>query len=66
MLCSKSIFNQVIIVPGVENLLPGSILFNLTTDIIFKRPRYIGSQIILDLLPYSSFLSFLGNNSNNR
>ena len=63
---SKSIYNQSIFVPGVENLLPGTILYNFTKNINFKYPQYTGSQILLELLPYHSFISFLSNNYNNK
>lgn len=63
---TKSIYNQTIIVPGTENLLPGVVLYNFTKNIEFSNPQYIGSQILLELLPYHSFISFLSNNQNNK
>lgn len=66
MLNSTSIFNQKIIIPGTENLLPGTILYNLSKDVNFKKIWYSGSQITLDLLPYYIFVNFLTNNNNNK
>ena len=66
LLNTKSIFNNNIVVPGVENLTPGKILYNFTKGINYLKPCYLGSQLFLSLIPYYTFLSFLTNNNNNK
>lgn len=62
----KSIFNQNLIMPGVEFINPGRKIYNLTSNILFKKIFYLGSQIFLKDLPYHLLVSFLTNNNNNK
>lgn len=63
---TKSIFNQSILTPGIENVIPGRILYNFTGNVEVRKAWYLGSQVKLDLLPYYQFVSFLRNNQNNK
>lgn len=62
----KTLFNKQILLPGIENLLPGKKVFNLTLDIIIKKTFYIGSQAYLQDLPYYTFISSLSNNTSKK
>lgn len=66
LLTVKSIYNNIIIIPGIENLTPGRKFFNLTKELVFKKPFYTGSQIYLEDLPYNLFVSYISNNYNNK
>ena len=61
-----SIFNQKLIVPGIESLVSGKIIYNFTLDFEGNKFYYLGSQITLEKLPYYIFLSSLTNNFNNK
>ena len=63
---AKSVFNQNLTIPGIENLIAGKIIYNFTLDFEGKNFYFLGSQIILEKLPYYIFLSFLTNNLNNK
>jgi hypothetical protein len=66
LLVVKSIYNSVIIIPGIENLTPGRKFFNFTKELFFKKPFYTGSQSYLEDLPYNLFVSYVSNNYNNK
>lgn len=62
----KSIYNNNLILPGVEYLTPGQKIFDFTKNIIFKNPQYLGSLIHLTQLPYNLFMCCISNNNNNK
>lgn len=66
LLQTKSIYNQTIIIPGVELLFPGTSTYNFTKDQNFKLRQYLGSLVYLKDLPYQINISFLANNDNNK
>ena len=61
-----TIFNQSLVIPGVEFLLPGKKIFNLTKSLNFKKISYLGSQVLLRDLPHHLFICFITNNYNNK
>lgn len=61
-----NLFNQDIIISGVEFMLPGKKFFDLTKNILFKKIKYLGSFALLEQLPYSSFICGIVNNYNNK
>lgn len=62
----KTFHNQELFIPGIENLVPGKIIYNFVQSIDMKRPSYLGSQITLEKIPYYIYLNFLTNNLNNK
>ncbi len=62
----KTFYNQELLIPGIENLLPGKIIYNFVQNIEIRRPVYLGSQITLEKIPYYIYLNFLTNNFNNK
>lgn len=66
MLNVMSMYKTPLIFPGVEYLNPGRIVFDFTTNHAVSRIFYLGSQIILDLLPYHLFVSSINNYYNNK
>lgn len=66
LLLVKSLYNNLLIIPGIEYLVPGSKVFDLTKSINFHNVYYSGSQISLEDLPYGLFASFISNNLNNK
>ncbi len=62
----KSIYNNILTIPGIDLLLSGSKTFNLTKDFFFKKINYLGSQIFLGDLPYTLHVSCISNNYNNK
>lgn len=66
ILNSKSIYNNQLLTPGIEGVVPGKRLFDFTKNCLFSKPSYIGSQILLVNLPYHLFVSNISNNMNNK
>lgn len=66
LLSAKSIYGTSIIVPGVEFLTPGRKIFDFTKNCLFNKPFYLGSQILLENLPYHLFVCYINNNFNNK
>lgn len=62
----KSIYNNSVIIPGVELNLPGIKFYNLTKGITFNKIYFLGSQIFLSDLPYNLTVSYLSNNLNTK
>jgi hypothetical protein len=62
----RSIYNHTLFIPGIEYLLPGQKIFDLTKNLVFTKICYTGSQIYLSDLPYNLFASCLSNNLNNK
>lgn len=62
----KSIYNNYLVIPGIELLVPGLKFYNFTKNITFKKLNYLGSQIFLEDLPYGLCVSFLANNLNTK
>ncbi len=62
----RSIYNNSLIIPGVEFLIPGKKVFDLTKNISFRSVSYLGSQIYLVDLPYGLSASCVSNNYNNK
>ena len=62
----RTIFNNHIRIPGIEYLLPGKKVFDLTKELSFTKPQYTGTQVLLKDLPYHLFISYLMNNHNNK
>ena len=62
----RTLFNNTLHIPGIELLLPGAKIFDLTKDVSYKKPFYTGTQIMLQDLPYHLFVSYLMNNYNNK
>lgn len=62
----NSIYNHTLTLPGIEYLLPGNKIFDLTTNLQIKKISYMGSQIFLEDLPYNLFVSCVANNLNNK
>ena len=62
----KSIYNNWLIVPGVEFILPGFKFLNFTKNITFNKLFFLGSQIFLEDLPYGLSASYLSNNLNTK
>lgn len=62
----KTIFNNHLCIPGIELLLPGKKIFDLTKELAFNKVQYTGTQILLKDLPYHLFVSYLMNNYNNK
>jgi len=59
-------FNQQVVAPAVENLLPGKKLYDLTLEFIYRKIKYLGSKVYLEDLPYHIFVSNLINNKKNK
>lgn len=66
LLNAKSIYGIAVLVPGVEFLTPGKKIFDFTKNCLFSKPYYMGSQILLEHLPYHLFVSYINNNFNNK
>ncbi len=66
LLNTKSFFGNTIILPGIDLVLPGQKVFDLTKNCFFKKIVYLGSQITLEQLPYHLFVSCINNNYNNK
>lgn len=66
LLTVKTIYNNTLVLPGIEFLLPGKRVFDLSKQLLLKRVFYLGSQITLDLLPYNLFICCITNNNNNK
>ena len=62
----KSLYANMITIPGVDSLVPGKKFFDLTRSVDFKNISYLGSQICIGDLPYGLFVSFIKNNTNNK
>ena len=62
----KTIFNNYLSIPGIEFLLPGKKIFDLTKGLAFNKVQYTGTQVLLRDLPYHLFVSYLMNNHNNK
>jgi hypothetical protein len=62
----KSIYSSVLIVPGIEYILPGFNFLNFTKNITFTNLSFLGSQIFLEDLPYGLSASYLSNNLNTK
>lgn len=52
--------------PGIENLVPGKKVFDLTLDIIIRKVNYLGSKSFLKDLPYYTFITNVVNNTNTK
>lgn len=65
-LTAKSIYNNMVILPGIEFLNPGKKIFNCLKSLYFKKISYLGSQIYLVDLPYGLHASYISNNYNNK
>lgn len=63
---SIGFFNQTILTPAVDNLLPGRKLYDLTLDFVYRKARFLGSKVCLEDLPYHIFTSNLINNKQNK
>lgn len=66
LLNAKSIYGTLLVLPGIEFLSPGRKFFDLTKNLTFAKVFYLGSQILLDQLPYHLFVSYINNNYNNK
>ncbi len=66
LLQAKTLFNYIILIPGVESLTPGKVIYNFLSNIDFKKPSYLGSQITLIDLPFYVFINSIANNLNNK
>lgn len=62
----NSLYNNKLIVPGTEHLVPGKKVFDLTKNIIFKKVFFLGSYIYLNELPYNLFVNCVANNLNTK
>lgn len=62
----KTLYNNDLLLPGIEFLVPGKKVFDLTKNVIFRRISYLGSQITLDALPFHLFVCCISNNNNNK
>lgn len=62
----KTLFNNNLLLPGVESLLPGKRIFDLTKKLQISKVSYLGSQIMLNDLPHNLLVCSIGNNSNNK
>lgn len=60
----KNLYNQEVIVPHTEYTIPGIIINNYTTNLIFKKNHYINSIIYLKDLPYYLNIVYLTNQQN--
>lgn len=66
ILNSRSIYNNYLLTPGIEGVLPGKKIFDFTKNCMFSKPSYTGSQIFLVDIPYHIFVSNISNNLNNK
>lgn len=66
MLNVKSIYNNNLVLPGIEFLVPSKKVFDFTKNIIFKKVSYLGSHILLCDVPYYLHVCFIMNNYNNK
>lgn len=66
MLNLKSLYNTNLLSPGVEFLVPGKKVFNLTKNLTFKNISFLGSQIILGDVPHYLNICYIMNNYNNK
>lgn len=66
LLSAKTAFSQNIAIPGVENLYPGTVVYNFTKFYTIKKPKYLGSLALLENIPYQTDVSFLSNTQNNK
>ncbi len=66
MLNVKSIYNNNLVIPGIEFLVPSKKVFDLTKNILFKKVSYLGSYILLCDVPYYLHVCFITNNYNNK
>lgn len=66
ILNSRSIYNNHLLTPGIEGVVPGKKLFDFTKNCMFCKPSYTGSQILLVDLPYHLFVSNISNTMNNK
>lgn len=62
----KSFYNNELVLPGIEYLVPGKKVFDLTKNVTFRKVFYLGSQITLEILPFHLFVSCIANNDNNK
>lgn len=65
-LICKGLFNQQLILPGIEGLIPGQILRNYSKNISFLRQNYLGSQVFVKDLPFFLYVTHISNNFNNK
>ncbi len=63
---ARSFYGNFFTLPGIDLVLPGQKIFDLTKNCLFKKIHYLGSQITLDQLPYHLFVSCINNNYNNK
>lgn len=63
---AKSLFNHDAIFPGLENMTPGTILYNCVKNIEFTKLNYTGSQMFLKDLPFFISVAQIFNNFNNK
>ncbi len=66
MITVKSIYNNYTILPGMEGVIPGQQIFDLSKNCSFQNIFYLNSQIIIDLLPYHLFISSINNYHNSK
>ncbi len=62
----KTLYNNTLILPGIEFLVPGKKVFDLTKNLLFNKIHYLGSQITLEELPHHLFMCCIANNYNNK
>lgn len=62
----KSIYSNFLILPGLEGLNSGNKIFDMTKNYMFSKISYLGSQFLIDSIPYMLNISFVSNNSNNK
>lgn len=66
MLNVVSMYKTPLVIPGIENLTPGRIVFDFTTNYNVVKVFYLGSQILIEALPYHLFVSAINNYYNNK
>lgn len=66
LLNATSLYGTSLLLPGVEFLNPGKKIFDFTKNCLFTKPSYMGSQILLENLPYHLYVSYINNNYNNK
>ena len=61
-----NLHNKNIILPGIDQLVPGKKVFDLTLDIIITKINYLGAKSFLKDLPYYTFVTHIVNNTNTK
>lgn len=63
---AKSLFNHEAIFPGLENITPGTLMYNCVKNIQYLQLSYTGSQMFLKDLPFFITVAQIFNNFNNK